>query len=138
MNKIYILDACTLIALLSKETGYKNVEKIIEMSKNNNAKIIMHTVNVLEVYYHIYKLYDEVSALNFLNEIKASPIQLSAEITDDIIINAGKLKRKYKLSLADAIGLAETIISNGTFVTADHHELDVIEKNENISFTWIR
>jgi len=138
LNKIYILDACTLIALLSKETGYKNVEKIIEMSKNNNAKIIMHTVNVLEVYYHIYKLYDEVSALNFLNEIKASPIQLSAEITDDIIINAGKLKRKYKLSLADAIGLAETIISNGTFVTADHHELDVIEKNENISFTWIR
>jgi len=55
----------------------------------------MHTVNVLEVYYHIYKLYDETSALNFLNEIKDSPIQLRAEITNDIIINAGKLKRQY-------------------------------------------
>ena len=138
MNEIYIFDACALIALLSREKGYKNVENIIEMSKNKEAKIIMHTVNVFEVYYHIYKLYDEASALKFLNEIKDSPIQLHAKVTNDIIINAGKLKRQYKLSIADAIGLAETIISNGSFVTADHHELDVIEKKENISFTWIR
>lgn len=138
MNEVYIFDACALIALLSRETGYKNVKKIIEMSKNKKAKIIMHTINVLEVYYHIYRLYDETSALNFLNEIKDSPIQLRAEVTNDIIINAGKLKKQYKLSLADAIGLAETIISKGSFVTADHHELDVIEKKEKISFTWIR
>jgi len=138
LNDIYILDACALIALLSKETGYKNVEKIIERSNNKEAKIIMHTVNLLEVYYHVYKLYDEVSALNFLNEIKESPIQLHAEVTNEIIINAGKLKKKYKLSLADAIGLAETMIFNGSFVTADHHELDMIEKNENIIFTWVR
>jgi PIN domain nuclease of toxin-antitoxin system len=138
LNDIYILDACALIALLSKETGYKNVEKIIESSNNKKTKIIMHTVNLLEVYYHLYKLYDEVSALNFLDEIKDSPIQLRAEVNNEIIINAGKLKRKYKLSLADAIGLAETMISNGSFVTADHHELDVIEKNENINFTWVR
>jgi predicted nucleic acid-binding protein len=59
-------------------------------------------------------------------------------VNDDIIINAGKLKRKYKISLADSIGLAETIISNGTFVTSDHHELDEVEKNEKINFTWIR
>jgi len=63
LNEIYILDACALIALLSKETGHKNVEKIIEESKNKKAKIIMHTVNVLEVYYYVYKLYDEASAL---------------------------------------------------------------------------
>jgi len=138
LNEIYILDACALIALLSRETGYENVEKIIEKSKNKKAKIIMHTVNVLEVYYHVYKLYDEVSAKNFLNEIKDSPIQLHTEVENDIIINAGKLKKQYKLSLADAIGLAEAKISNGAFVTADHHELDIIEKNENIKFTWIR
>ena len=48
------------------------------------------------------------------------------------------MKKQYRLSLADAIGLAAAIISNASFVTADHHELDVIEKNENISFTWIR
>jgi PIN domain nuclease of toxin-antitoxin system len=138
MNKIYIFDACALIALLTEENGYRNVEKIIEESKNNRAQIIMHNVNLLEVYYDIYKLYDEASAIKFLNEIKNAPIKLVAEINDDIIINAGRLKRKYKISLADSIGLAETIISNGTFVTSDHHELDEVEKNEKIDFTWIR
>jgi PIN domain nuclease of toxin-antitoxin system len=138
MNKIYVLDACALIALLSKEDGYKKVETIIKQSQNKTVQIIMHTVNVLEVYYHICKLYNEATAQKILNKIKDSPVQLRAEVTNDIIVKAGKLKKLYKLSLADAIGLAETIISNGTFVTADHHELDVIEKNESIKFTWIR
>jgi len=138
MNEIYIFDACALIALLSKETGYKNVENMIEKSKNKKASIIMHTVNILEVYYHLYKLYDEISARKFLNEIKESPIQLLTEVADDIIIKAGNLKKHYKISLADAIGLSEAIIFNGSFVTADHHELDIVEKNEKIKFTWIR
>jgi PIN domain nuclease of toxin-antitoxin system len=138
LNKIYIFDACALIALLTKENGYENVENIIEESKNGQSQIIMHNVNLLEVYYDIYKLYDETSAMKFLGEIKNAPIKLVAEVNDDIIINAGRLKRKYKISLADSIGLAETIISNGTFVTSDHHELDEVEKNEKINFTWIR
>jgi PIN domain nuclease of toxin-antitoxin system len=138
LSKPYIFDACALIALLTEENGYRNVEKIIEESKSNRAQIIMHTVNLLEVYYDIYKLYDEASAIKFLDEIKNTPIKLAVEVNDGIIINAGRLKRKYKISLADSIGLAETIISNGTFVTSDHHELDEIEKNEKIDFTWIR
>jgi len=32
LNEIYVLDVCALIALLSKEIGYKNVEKMIEKS----------------------------------------------------------------------------------------------------------
>jgi len=135
---MYILDACALIALLSKETGYETVERILEESKAQKAKIAMHTVNLLEVYYHICRLYDENSAINFLDDIKNSPLQLKTEITEDVIIRAGRLKKLYKISLADAIGLSETNISGGTFVTADHHELDAVEKNEDIRFTWIR
>jgi len=138
LNEIYIFDACALIAVLSKETGYENVEKIIRKAKSRQAKIIMHKVNLLEVYYHIHRSYNENYALNFLDEIKNSPIQLNNEVNDDMLINAGRLKSQYKLSLADAIGLAEAIISDGSFVTADHHELDTIEKNENIKFKWIR
>jgi len=138
MNKIYVFDACALIALLSKETGYENVEKIINEAKDKKVKIIMHKINLYEVYYHICKFYDEAVAINFLAEIKQSPMQINTEITDELIIKAGNLKRRYKMSLADSIGLGETIIRNGTFVTADHHELDIVDKKENISFTWIR
>ena len=138
MGKKYVFDACALIALLSKEEGYKNVEKILEESKTKNAQIIMNKINLYEVYYNICKTYNEDSAIDFLNEIKKSPIKINDEITDNIIIKAGSLKRKYKMSLADSIGLAEAIISDCSFVTADHHELDIVDKNEKINFIWIR
>jgi PIN domain nuclease of toxin-antitoxin system len=138
LNKIYVFDACALIALLSKEIGYENVEKIIKEAKDKQAIIKMHKVNLYEVYYHICKLYDEASAINFLAKIKKSPIQVDVEITDEIMIKAGDLKRKYKMSLADSIGLGETMLCNGSFVTADHHELDIVDQNEKINFMWIR
>ena len=138
MNKIYIFDACALIALLSKEEGYKNVSKILEEAKTKETRVVMNKINLYEVYYNIYKTYDEESAKIFLNEIKKSPININNEITDEIIIEAGRLKGKYKMSLADSIGLAETIISGGTFVTADHHELDIVDRKEEIDFYWIR
>jgi hypothetical protein len=42
------------------------------------------------------------------------------------------------MSLADSIGLAEAIINDGYFVTADHHELDIVEKKEHLKIAWIR
>ena len=82
MNKVFVFDACSLIALLS--------------------------------------------------------IKINAEITDEILIKAGRLKSLYKMSLADSIGLAEAIIHNGYFVTADHHELEIVEEKEKINIIWIR
>jgi hypothetical protein len=48
------------------------------------------------------------------------------------------LKSKYKLSLADSIALAETIINKGSLVTADHHEIEPIEIVEKLNITWFR
>ena len=54
------------------------------------------------------------------------------------VLEAERLKSKYKCSLGDAFGLATTIVLSGQFVTADHHELDEIEKHESIQFFWFR
>ena len=60
------------------------------------------------------------------------------EFDKEIFFEAGRLKANYKLSLADSIAVAQTIILKGTILTADHHELDIIEGKENLSFNWIR
>jgi hypothetical protein len=36
------------------------------------------------------------------------------------------------------LGLAETIIHDGYFVTADHHELEIVQEKEYIKIIWIR
>jgi predicted nucleic acid-binding protein len=138
MKNIYVFDACSVIALLTNEDGADVVKKLLEKAINGEIKILMHKVNFLEVYYYIYKRYDEQAALNLLKEIKIVPIKINMEITDNILIKAGRLKSLYKMSLADSIGLAEAIINDGYFVTADHHELEIVEEKENVNIIWIR
>ena len=138
MNNVYVLDACSLIALLSNENGTDVVKDLLQKATNNEIKILMHKVNFLEVYYYIYKRYNEQVALNLFEDIKMAPIKMETEVTDEMLIKAGRLKSLYKMSLADAIGLAVSIIYDGNFVTADHHELDIVQEKERIKIIWIR
>jgi predicted nucleic acid-binding protein len=50
---------------------------------------------------------------------------------------AACLKSLYKMSLADAIGLATAKEFSATFVTSDHSELEAVEKGEQIPFLWL-
>jgi len=138
MSNVFVFDACTLIALLTNENGADAVKDLLQKAINGDIKIIMHKINFLEVYYYIYKRYNEQTALKLLKDIKITPIKIDTEITDDVFIKAGRLKSLYKMSLADSIGLAETIINNGYFVTADHHEIKPVEIAEKINVIWFR
>ena len=138
MNNLFVFDACSLIALLSNEDGADVVKDLLQKATNGEIKILMHKINFLEVYYYIYKKYNEKTASRLLKDIKITPIKINTEITDDILIKAGRLKSLYKMSLADSIGLAETIINNGYFVTADYHELEIVQEKEKIGIVWIR
>jgi len=48
------------------------------------------------------------------------------------------LKAYYTIPLGDAIGLATAFKMKGLFVTADHSDLDEVEKAESIPFFWFR
>jgi predicted nucleic acid-binding protein len=138
MNNVFVFDACSLIALLSNEDGADVVKNLLQKATDGEINIVMHKVNFLEVYYYIYQRYSERAALKLLEDIKISPIKINTEITDDVLIKAGRLKSLYKMSLADSIGLAEALINNGYFVTADHHELEIVKEKEKINIIWIR
>jgi len=139
MPKIYVLDACAIIASLKNEEGTDKVENIfISQKKSNDIKIVMTKINLLEVYYDIVKRCGEASAKSVLAEIKRNPIKIISQFPNSVFFEAGKLKAKYKISLADSIALATAYLQKGALVTSDHHEFDVIEKNEKISFCWIR
>jgi len=138
MTAIYILDACAVLAVLGQEPGADKVVEIYKKASSGEVALVMNKLNLLEVYYTLYRVYGKEQADRFLEEFKQSPITISSEISDEIFTEAGRLKASYKISLADAIALAQTLISGGELLTADHHEFDVIEKHENIRFNWIR
>jgi len=89
------------------------------------------------VYYGFYRDKGRDYALNIIDNIEASPI-IILEFDREVFLEAGRLKATYRISLADSIALAQTILLRGSLLTSDHHEFDVIEGKENLRFAWIR
>jgi predicted nucleic acid-binding protein len=138
MKSRYVLDACALIAYINDEDGSEVVDKLLNSAMAGHIELKIGKVNLLEVYYGIYRDFGRDQAEDMLNEIMAQPVQIIGEITDDAFREAGRLKATYKMSLADAFALGLASAYGDTLVTADHHEMDTVERNEKIKFLWIR
>jgi predicted nucleic acid-binding protein len=77
-------------------------------------------VNLLEVFYGlIYEFGLEFSEKR-LNEVINSSVEIS-NLSLPTLKEAARFKTTYRISIADSIALAETSISGGTIITADHH-----------------
>lgn len=138
MKKIYILDACALLAFLLDEEGAEKVESILEKGNTSNCTIYMHKLNVLEIYYGVYREEGKTKANEVLDRILALPIKIINELDDSVFKEAGRLKATQRISLADSILLAQAKVNKASVVSADHHEFDEIEKQKEIKFFWIR
>jgi predicted nucleic acid-binding protein len=80
-----------------------------------------------------------LSTRRIVAEIKGRPITILSDISDAIFEEAGRLKASYKVSFADTFALATASVTDATLLTADHHEMDAVEQNEqNIKFHWVR
>ena len=134
----YVLDACAMLAVLSNEQGADVVEDAYEKAVSGEVVLAMNKINLLEVYYDLFRTYGESRADEIFIKIKKLPIHIYHEISDSVFKEAGRLKASYRISLADSIALAQTIALDGELLTADHHEFDVIEELEDIRFAWIR
>ena len=134
----YLFDACALIAFYTNEDGADIVHDIIEKAYQKKCLVSISQINLLEVFYDVYKSQGEKEAKDFLDDIACSPIKIIQPIDKFVFIEAGRLKASYRISLADSVFLAESLKNDYIGVTADHHELDIIEKKENANMLWIR
>ena len=132
------MDACALLAVLAMENGANNIRNLFQKTVDHEAVLMMNKFNFLEVYYKIRRAYGKIQADNLFNIMGQMPITINDTLTHEVFKEAGRLKSQYKLSLADAIAVAESIINNGSLVTADHHEIGPIEIAEKINVTWFR
>jgi predicted nucleic acid-binding protein len=137
MSKVYVLDACALIALLNHENGAEKVVFAYKKAEKGEAKIIINRINLFEVYYGFYRDKGEKYADNVVDNVKRSNVAIS-EFDKEIFTAAGRLKASNHISLADSIVLAQALVTSGELMTADHHEFDAIEGKEPIRFLWIR
>jgi len=134
----YILDACALIALFKKEDGAVYVNSLITLADQGDCEAYIHKVNFLEVYYEYVRAEGKAAAYQYYKAFQQHNIKILSSINDNVFHKAGALKAKGRLSLADAVLLAQSKVLGASVVTADHHEFDALEDQEGISFSWIR
>jgi PIN domain nuclease of toxin-antitoxin system len=87
VSKIYVLDACALIAVLSNEEGADKVVSAYNEVISGKAEIIMNAINLLEVYYGDYRVHGKETADKMVTTLKASHIKIVSEINDDIWVH---------------------------------------------------
>ena len=137
MSSFFVLDACALLAVARNEKGADIVVDAYNTVSKGDAKLFLNRINLLEVYYDFYRYRGKDYADDFVKSIKCSEVQI-CEFDEFIFLHAGRLKATYKISLADSIALAQTIVVKGSLLTCDHHEFDAIEGKEPLKFYWIR
>jgi predicted nucleic acid-binding protein len=133
----YIFDACALLSYLHDEPGSDVVDDLLKKAADGKTAIYMHIINLIEAHYVNIRGLGADKAAIILEKILAAPIQIVSVVSDMIFKEACRLKASYKCSLADAVGLATAFELSGQFVTSDHHELETVAENEQLSFLWL-
>ena len=138
MKDVFVIDACALIAFLADEEGADKVEGILKDARNGKCRLYINKVNLLEIYYGIYREDGKEKAEEVLKRISNLPVKVINGLKNNVFTEAGRLKATYSISLADSIVVAEAIIKKARLMTSDHHEFDEIEEKETMNFYWIR
>lgn len=138
MLPVYVLDACSVIALLREEDGYKNVEVILHQVSLGKVQVLLHKVTLTEVTYDLIRSGEYVDVPEILATCYKLPVFIVDDLSDTFIGLAATYKVVHKISFADCFVLALAKTKDAIIVTSDHHEFDAIEKTGELKFEWIR
>jgi|APFre7841882724_1041349.scaffolds.fasta_scaffold58095_1 predicted nucleic acid-binding protein len=138
MAERYLLDACAIIAYLSDEEGADKVEELLWRSNQGSVKLSMHEVNLLEVYYGVYRDDGMELAEETYERVVNLPIRIIEGLRKSVLKEAGRFKAVYRISLADSIALSVAKVKRIPLVTCDHHEFDRLQEAKELDFVWIR
>lgn len=129
-----ILDSCLLLAYLRKESNWLEVKEYLLQAQRKEKEIFLCWLNLIEVYYKIYRKKDEFNANKALSFIKKLPLQLIIP-NEDLFLEAGKIKGKYSIALADCFIVALAKQLKAVILTGDP-EFKKISKEAKI--IWLK
>lgn len=132
---IKILDSSAMIAYLRQEEGAPIVRQAI-IDPNNIC--YAHAINLCEVYYDAIRVGGLTEAESFYDDLLLLELVERDDCDTNFWKEVARLKATHKASLADFCGIVLTNRLNGTFLTADHHELDKIAQDNICSIEFIR
>lgn len=116
--KNYLFDAFPILCWLQQEPGFNAVENLLNQADNGEITLSMNLINLGEVYYRICRIASAKKAEEIITKLKLLPIGFIS-VSDNMIMEAAKIKGKYPVSYADAFAIVTAIQNKTIIVTAD-------------------
>jgi predicted nucleic acid-binding protein len=115
--KEYVLDANALVRLFRNAPGADVVDDLVRQAKSGRAHLSISVVNLTEVLYVLARYFGQERALMCVD--KARRVANSVLADEQIAIDTGILRIRYKLGLADCFAAELALRTGAMLVTAD-------------------
>lgn len=117
-DDLYVLDTSAIFAFTNQEEGADEVEKLLDSAQVTMCQLEISAISLMEVCYITMMEQGENEAARLVGPIKSWPAALIYP-DEQTLLQAGKLKASYRLSLADALIAAVAKLHDATLVHKD-------------------
>ncbi|MFH0921952.1 MAG: type II toxin-antitoxin system VapC family toxin [Fibrobacterota bacterium] len=129
----FILDAHALMVYLEGEAGADKLSTLFAAAVNDQAPLLMTSVNYGEILYITLREYGEKACAQADSAIEHLPVEI-VDVDRPLVKIAAQFKARGGLSYADCFAAALAKLRNGTVITGDP-EFKAVE-NE-VPVLWI-
>jgi len=123
----YVLDTSALLAFLGDEPGADKVERLLEGARDSRCHLLSCSITLMEIFYTAMREKGEDEAIKILALVKAWPIEW-VDPDEKVLLQAGRLKAAYRLSVADAL-IAAVARTRGAILVHKDPELETLRGN---------
>ena len=118
MKKRRMLDSYAILAFLKQEPNFEIVKDLLRSSGKGRETLLMNQINAGEVYYQIAKQSLSKDLGRFWDHFLQLPILFVAN-DFDLVLEAAKLKARFRIAYADAFAVATALKEGASVVTGD-------------------
>lgn len=128
-----ILDAYALLVYLQNEPAYAVVRDLLAEAAERDARLLMVSVNLGEVYYRTLRQFGSDHLRNVEERVRELPLDIvPADI--ELAKQAALIKATHKMSYADCFAAALAKVRGGRVVTGDK-EFGAVE--DEVEVLWL-
>ncbi len=118
MPDLYVLDTSAIAAFTDQEEGAVEVERLLDAARRDECQIEVCAISLMELYYIALQEKGEDEATKLIALVKAWPVRWIYP-DERTLLQAGKIKANYRLSVADAIIAAVAKLRQAKLVHKD-------------------
>ena len=127
MKSKFLLDTSAIITYFTGEPGSDVIKELFEKSIKDEVLILVPFISQIEFYYINHKKAGEDTANQRFAYLSNFPVNIIKEISEPYLIQAGRIKAQYHVSMADAMIAAYALLEEAILVHKDSEFL-LLEK----------